>query len=55
MEEATHLSHFGSKVIIILRRTKADLRASKAMQERVFANEKIEFMENSELYEVYGD
>lgn len=52
MEEATHLSHFWSKVIIILRRTKADLRASKAMQERVFANEKIEFMENSELHEV---
>ncbi len=55
MEEAMHLAKFGSKVLILIRRGKADLRASKAMQERVFAHEKIEFLEYTEAQEVLGD
>ena len=53
MEEALHLSKFGSKVIIIHRRD--EFRASKAMQEKVFANPKIEIMWHSELVEACGD
>ncbi len=55
MEEAMHLAKFGSKVLVLIRRGKADLRASKAMQERAFANEKIEFLEYTEAQEVLGD
>lgn len=53
MEEATHLTHFASKVIIIVR--KDILRASVAMQEKVKANPKIEFMRNTEAIEAVGD
>lgn len=55
MEEAMHLAKFGSKVLVLIRRGKSDLRASKAMQERAFANEKIEFLEYTEVQEVLGD
>ena len=53
MEEATFLTKFASKVTVIHRRD--ELRASKAMQARAFANEKIDFMWNSEVDEVLGD
>ena len=53
MEEATFLTKFASKVTVIHRRD--ELRASKAMQARAFANEKIDFMWNSEVAEVLGD
>lgn len=53
MEEATFLTKFASKVTVIHRRD--ELRASKAMQNRAFKNEKIEFMWDSELAEVLGD
>ena len=52
MEEAMHLSKFGSKVYIAHRRD--ELRASKAMQERVLANEKIEILWNTVLIDVGG-
>jgi thioredoxin reductase (NADPH) len=55
LEEATHLAKFGSKVYVLIRRGKGDLRASKAMQERAFANEKIEFLEYTEALEVHGE
>lgn len=53
MEEATFLTKFASKVTVIHRRQ--ELRASKAMQNRAFNDEKIEFMWDSELEEVLGD
>jgi thioredoxin reductase (NADPH) len=52
MEEATHLAKFGSKVTIVHRRDR--LRASKAMQERVLKNSKIEVVWNSILLDVDG-
>lgn len=53
MEEALFLTKFASKVTVIHRRD--SLRASKAMQNRAFNNEKIEFMWDSELIEVLGE
>ncbi len=49
MEEAIHLSKFGSKIYILVRSDK--LRASKAMQDKVLSNEKIEILRNTECLE----
>jgi len=53
MEEALFLTKFASKVTVLHRRE--ELRASKAMQNRAFNNEKIDFLWNSELKEVLGE
>jgi thioredoxin reductase (NADPH) len=53
MEEATFLTRFADKVYVIHR--KDELRASKAMQERAFADPKIEFLWNQEVKHIYGD
>ncbi|MGI9156396.1 MAG: thioredoxin-disulfide reductase [Marmoricola sp.] len=53
LEEATFLSRFGSRVTLIHRR--GELRASKIMQERAFADPKIEFAWNSEVASLEGD
>ena len=53
MEEASFLTRFASKVYLIHRRD--ELRASKIMQERVFANPKIEILWSTGVTEVLGD
>jgi thioredoxin reductase (NADPH) len=53
MEEAIFLTRFARSVTVIHRRDQ--LRASKILQERAFANEKISFVWNSEVTEVLGD
>lgn len=53
IEEATFLTKFATKVTVVHRRD--SLRASKVMQERAFANEKIEFIWNAVVTEVYGE
>jgi len=53
IEEATFLTKFASKVTLIVRRDQ--LRASKIMQERAFANPKIEVRWNTVVTEIVGD
>lgn len=53
IEEATFLTRFASSVTIVHRRD--TLRASKIMQERAFANEKIKFAWNTQVVEVLGE
>jgi thioredoxin reductase (NADPH) len=53
MEEATFLSKFATKVTVIHRRK--ELRATKIMQDRAFANPKIEFVWNNDVVGVLGD
>ncbi|MEX1080109.1 MAG: thioredoxin-disulfide reductase [Homoserinimonas sp.] len=52
MEEATFLTKFADKVYVIHRSD--ELRASKAMQDRAFANPKIEFLFNKTVQHIYG-
>ena len=52
IEEATFLTRFGSKVTLIHRRD--ELRASKIMQERAFADPKLEIIWNSEVASING-
>ena len=52
LEEATFLTRFADKVTLVHRRD--GLRASKIMQERALANEKIDFAWNSAVEEVVG-
>jgi len=53
LEEATFLTRFARSVTVIHRRDA--LRASKVMQDRAFANDKIRFRWNSQVVEVHGD
>jgi thioredoxin reductase (NADPH) len=53
LEEAQFLTKFASKVTIVHRRD--TLRASKIMQDRAFANSKIEFIWNSQVTRLIGD
>lgn len=52
VEEATFLTKFATKVVLIHRRD--ELRASKIMQERLFANPKIEMLWDTEVTDVLG-
>ena len=53
MEEALFLTRFATRVTVVHRR--GELRASKVMQERALAHEKIEFAWHSEVDEILGD
>ena len=53
LEEATFLTRFASKVTLVHRRQ--ELRASQAMQDRAQADEKLEFLLDSEVAEVHGE
>lgn len=53
LEEAMFLTKFATKVTVMHRRE--ELRASKIMQTRAFANSKIAFLWNTEVQEVMGD
>ncbi|HEY7525371.1 MAG TPA: thioredoxin-disulfide reductase [Candidatus Limnocylindria bacterium] len=53
LEEALFLTKFASKVTMLVRRD--EFRGSKIMQDRAFANPKIEVIWNREVTEVRGD
>jgi thioredoxin reductase (NADPH) len=52
-EEALFLTKFADTVTLVHRRS--ELRASRIMQDRLFANEKIRFAWNSTVEEIMGD
>jgi thioredoxin reductase (NADPH) len=52
MEEALFLTKFASRVTLVHRRD--EFRASKIMQERVLAHEKIDVLWNTEVREIHG-
>src|SRR6202171_96551 len=52
MEESTFLTRYASRVYVVHRREK--LRASKIMQDKAFANQKLEFIWNTAVEEILG-
>ncbi|PID76798.1 MAG: thioredoxin-disulfide reductase [Deltaproteobacteria bacterium] len=53
IQEADYLTKFASKVTVIHRRD--ELRATKIVQEKVMANDKVEFIWNSQVTSIEGD
>jgi len=53
VEEGTYLTQFGQSVTIVHRRD--ELRAQKVLQDRAFANEKINFIWDSVVKEIKGE
>ncbi|RUM34314.1 MAG: thioredoxin-disulfide reductase [Desulfobulbus sp.] len=52
IQEAIHLTKFASKITVIHRRD--ELRATKILQEKAFAEKKIDFLWNAEVSEIVG-
>ncbi len=52
IQEAIHLTKFAARVTVVHRRDQ--LRATKVIQDKAFANEKIEFVWNSVVTEIVG-
>lgn len=52
IQEAIHLTKFADKITVIHRRD--ELRATKILQEKAFAEEKIDFLWNAEVSEIVG-
>jgi thioredoxin reductase (NADPH) len=52
IQEAIHLTKFASKVTVIHRRD--ELRATRILQEKAFAEEKIDFIWNAQVSEIVG-
>ena len=55
IEEAIYLTRFAAKVTIVVIHDEGILDATKVIQERAFANDKIHFIWNSVLDEIKGD
>ena len=53
LNEATHISHFASKVYVIHRRDA--MRATKVLQDKAFADPKIEFIWNTDVAAIEGE
>jgi len=53
IQEANHLTKFARKVTVIHRRD--ELRATRIVQEKAFANDKIEFIYNAQVSAIEGD
>ena len=53
VEEAMYLTKFARKVTVVHRRD--ELRAAKSIQDKAFANDKMEFLWNSTVDEIKGD
>ena len=53
VQEADFLTKFASKVTVVHRRDQ--LRATKILQEKAFANERVEFLWNSQVEEIKGE
>ncbi|MCI5149590.1 MAG: thioredoxin-disulfide reductase, partial [Candidatus Electrothrix sp. MAN1_4] len=53
IQEALHLTKFASKVTVIHRRD--TLRATAILQEKAFAEKKIEFIWDAQVSEIFGD
>ncbi len=52
LQEALHLTKFAAKVTLLHRR--AELRAAKILQEKVFSNPKIDLLWNTQVVEIRG-
>jgi thioredoxin reductase (NADPH) len=55
MEEALYLTKYANKIYVLVRGDKEHMRASKIMQEKAFADKKIEFKFNTTVEEILGD
>lgn len=55
MEEANYLSKYASEVVVLVRGTKENMRASAIMIERAEKNPKVRFIYNSQIKEILGD